>query len=308
MRTMTKWLWVGCLAGCSTTTVVTGDGSAVDAGPLVDAVVMGIDATFVPRDSTFPRDVSVVSPDTTVTIDAGPISCGAQAVSIALCPELLCDGLPRWYWSGDECFSIDCGACVGDDCGTSWNDVSSCRAAHATCRPELCRATGGDWLAIDSFCGDFTCDRAPDVACLVGQPACSCGPNRSFDPMRGCIEVECPPMPTRTEQELCAETGGTWTPNICCPTHCGTRCEADCAAPACACGPDSIFDAARGCVVASECLVHGVDEVVPFGHRCQRHLATCECGPSGCGETTCREPMCDRLDAGVDLCGASTRS
>jgi len=273
------------LVGCSDSHgLVEDDGGAAR----IDA--SGLDAGM-PVDAGSPRD-------------AGPRSaCGADDARAEVCPEAICDGLPLWYWSGDECFEIDCGACTGADCGRGVTSEAACLAAHASCEPALCRATDGEWRWWGEHCGHFVCGREPPVDCIVGMPACDCGPFRSFDPERGCFDdATCPVPEPVTDEHLCTVTGGTWS-NICCHTECGRYCDLDCAAPACDCGPGRIFEV-RGCVDRARCHEPLAGETCEGEARCQNGTVCCEqCGGAGCvGPATCKAPVCD-ADPTIDTCG-----
>lgn len=238
-------------------------------------------------------------------LDAGPRgTCDADDARAAVCPELLCDGIPRWYWNGDDCFWIDCGACEGTDCATRGAfSESECLAQHAGCEPALCRTTGGTWMWWAEECGHYQCGRPVDADCLVGMPVCDCGPDRIFDPGAGCVAVDCPTSPPRSRQQLCTDTGGSWDA-ICCDTTCGELCPLACASPACDCGPGRVMDDARGCIESAECHERSRGESCMGDARCEEGTICCEhCGGAGCaGPPTCVDPTCD-ADPHTDTCG-----
>lgn len=273
--------------------------------------LVGCPSTNSPDDGGTGRDASSLddahaTPDAFSPSDAGPVgTCDAMRVTRVRCAAL-CDGPDQWYWDGERCVRFDCGECVGDDCDLGVTSEAECQAAHATCEPELCRATGGAWLFWAEECQHYRCGRPQPADCLIGRPVCDCGPNRRFDPGVGCVtEGLCPDGPPSPET-LCTSTGGTWE-NVCCPSRCGVPCEAECLAPACTCGPLEIFDPARGCVDAVECHDGRMVEqtcTTDGRVRCADGLICCQrCGGAGCfGEPTCRVPTCDPTGE-LDVCG-----
>jgi hypothetical protein len=178
--------------------------------------------------------------------DAGPRDvCDPEDARRDPCPAALCDGPSRWHWDGEACVELDCGACVGADCATTGADsLAECEEAHAACKPQRCRATGGEWAWWAEACGDYRCGLPPPQVCLVGAPACNCGSGRSYDADAGCVaDPMCALVDPLPPDVLCARTGGTWAAT-CCSSVCGVACELDCAAMACSCGPLEIFDGA----------------------------------------------------------------
>lgn len=235
--------------------------------------------------------------------DAGVrTACTADDARAALCPEVLCDGLPRWYWNGDDCFMIDCGACEGTECDRGTGSRDACFAAHATCVPALCRTSGGSWLWWAEECGHYACGHAPPADCESGFPVCDCGTNRVFDPELGCVDMcgEVDPLP---RDVLCRSTGGTWG-NICCDAVCGQLCALACAGEACDCGAGKIFDAERGCIESAQCHDRRSGETCEGAARCETGTICCQrCGGAGCfGPPTCQAPLCD-TDPHTDECG-----
>lgn len=287
------------LAGCPSTTMLDGD-----AGPALDAAA-GQDTGAV-ADAPSQGDTGLAI-DAPSFLDAfrPPGDCTAMRVTEDSCGPL-CDGPNQWYWDGERCVEMDCGACRGEDCGLGVLSEAACRSAHAACVPELCRATGGEWLFWAEECHHYRCGVPQPAECLIGMPVCDCGPGNVFVDGEGCVAEGTCPDPLPSPEALCTSTGGTWE-NVCCPSHCGVPCAAQCLAPACTCGPLQIFDEARGCVDAAEC--HDgrmVDQTCSLDGnvRCASGLLCCQtCGGAGCfGEPTCRAPVCD--DTGrLDLCG-----
>lgn len=245
--------------------------------------------------------------DTGAPNDAGPApSCDAQDAQQVPC-SAICDGPDSFAWDGERCVQIDCGACTGSACGALPHSMAECQALHATCIPELCRSSGGEWRFYDSECRHYHCGQPQPAECLVGMPICNCGDGRSFDPARGgCfLDATCPDVDPLPPMELCEATGGTWATGICCNTVCGQHCDLDCVAPGCECGPLEVFDAIRGCVDAAQC-----HEITTPGAecndqlRCAGEMICCQhCTGAGC-ETTrhCQAPVCDS-DPNIDVCG-----
>lgn len=260
-----------------------------DAGRMNDGGPLEVDAAI--------RDAGM--------LDAGPRStCDADDAQAQICPAAVCDGLPRWYWNGDDCFSVDCGACIGADCARGVSSEAECLAAHASCVSALCRATGGEWRFWAEDCGHFVCGYAPPEDCEVGAPSCDCGAFRSFDPTRGCFDdTTCPVPEPVTREALCTSTRGTWG-GFCCDSVCGAGCPEPCAQPACDCGPGRIFEDARGCIESVRCHEPRREESCEGEARCEEGTICCEhCGGAGCfGPPTCEAPLCDD-DPDVDECG-----
>lgn len=284
------------LAGCSDSH----GRDELDAGPLPDSGAV-LDSS-APPDSGFPRD-SGFSPDSGLPPDAGPRgSCDAQLASSAVCPEVLCDGPSTWYWNGDSCFAIECGACEGADCGSGSGSEDGCMAAHASCEPALCTTSGGDWLWWAEECGHFSCGFPPPVDCILGMPVCDCGAGRSFEAGVGCVAADCPEVDPLPRNVACTSSGGTWAP-ICCDTVCGIPCAAACLADACDCGPGRVFDSLRGCIDATRCHEPLEGESCGPESRCEGSSICCaRCGGAGCFESTCTVPVCD-ADPHTDSCG-----
>ncbi len=264
------------------------------------------DSPFWTEDA--PRsDAPYWAPDAPVWVDAGPANdCSAQDAHEAVCPGAVCDGLDSYAWDGERCVPIDCGACMGTDCASLPRSQTICESNHASCIPEMCRATGGEWLFYAQECLPYQCGRPQPAECLVGMPVCNCGDGRSFDPARGgCFDdTTCPVVDPLPPEQLCGATGGAWTDGICCPSHCGEPCALACTAPACVCGPLQVFDAERGCVDDAAC------HVASFGGECSdqvrcpdRQLCCQSCTGAGCDPVRhCIAPVCD-ADPQTDTCG-----
>lgn len=246
-------------------------------------------------------DAGSVHPDAAVP---PPGACDAQDARAEVCPDILCDGPGTWHWRGDACFWIDCGACQGEDCDESWGSESECEAAHATCEATLCADTGGRWLWWVEECEHHVCAVAPPATCLVGRPVCDCGLFERFEPGVGCVPDDTCPIPEPvTREELCTGTGGTWGP-YCCDAVCGVRCDLECAALACDCGPGRVMDEARGCIDGARCHERLLGESCDHASRCESGTICCDaCGGAGCsGMPVCATPTCDD-DPLVDECG-----
>ena len=269
-----------------------------DSGPGVD------DASFF-RDAA-PTDASSIHDALNVLDSAMPPSCDAQDAHAMICPVSLCDGLDSWAWDGERCLRIDCGACVGADCRNLVHSQALCESNHASCEPELCRTSGGEWMFWAAECGNYHCGQPVPANCLVGRPACDCSNGRSFDVARGgCfVDPSCPAIFPPTARVMCTSSGGTWTPGICCATRCGQRCADPCAADACACGPLQVFDPVRGCIDDAACHVRTGGEVCSAQIRCADGLICCErCGGAGCDPVMhCQAPVCS-TDPNIDQCG-----
>ncbi len=283
------------LFGCPSSNSLAGDAG-------VDAASGAADAPVLPGLDAFSPGVDAFAPGA----DTGATSsCEAHRVTAEACRPL-CDGPDQWYWDGERCVRFDCGECVGEDCGLGVVSEAECASAHASCEPELCRATGGDWLFWAEECEHYRCGAPQLASCLIGRPVCDCGPGRVFDAAVGCVSEGTCPDPLPSPEALCRATGGAWE-NVCCPSHCGVPCAAACAALACTCGPFEVFDDTRGCVESSEC--HDgrmVDQTCTTEGvvRCADGLICCQdCGGAGCfGEPTCRAPTCDPSGM-LDVCG-----
>lgn len=251
------------------------------------------------------EDAGAAAPDAFFVLDAGFAgTCEADDARRELCPDAFCRAAPRWYWNGDDCFPIECGACVGADCDVRGaGSEAECLAAHASCESVQCRATGGEWHWWGEECGHFVCGRAPARDCLVGGPFCDCGPWRSFGPS-GCFDDMCPTEEPVTRETLCTNAGGTWS-GICCDTVCGEYCPLACAEMACDCGPGRVFDEARGCVESVRCYERAAGESCDGQTRCEAGTICCDgCEGPGCtGAQACRAPVCDG-DPNTDACGA----
>lgn len=230
-------------------------------------------------------------------------SCAPQDAREIICPSFVCDDVGAWYWSGDRCEYMACGACEGTDCGAGALTEGQCVGVHASCVPSLCRATSGDWLFWARECGHFVCGSPVPAICEVGFPVCDCGLTRVFDPLLGCVEGMCGEIDPLAHDILCTSTGGNWDA-ICCDTVCGQRCELPCAAPACDCGPMRVFDPVRGCIEAVRCFERRAGETCGPGARCETGTICCQsCGGAGCfGDPICRAPVCDS-DPHTDQCG-----
>jgi hypothetical protein len=295
------FLFAWSIAGCS-------EWHGVDSAPdayMVHSIVQPTDASRGSDGGLVSGDAWVAPRDAFIAPDAAASSCAAQDAHEMICSTTLCDGLDSWAWDGERCARIDCGACVGADCASLARMPDACAAEHASCIPQLCRATGGEWLFWAEECGHYHCGEPSPADCLVGMPVCDCGNGRSFDPSRGCFDdPSCPQVDPVPPMALCTSTGGTWTPGICCSTRCGQPCAAACANDACACGPLQVFDSIRGCIDDAACHVAGVDQVCDAQVRCADGLICCErCGGAGCDPVMhCLNPVCS-TDPNIDRCG-----
>jgi hypothetical protein len=273
-------LLVVLLPGCPDSHGTTGDAGR-DA-PATDSPFVYLDSAAI--DASTPLDAPL------------PAECGAAEVTVNPCPMFLCDALPLWYWDGEQCFDVDCGACEGPHCGTAgFGSREECVAAHASCVPQLCRDTGGTWMFWAEECGHRICGNPGLAICESGEPVCDCGPYRVFDFERGCVEPDphCGVLPTRSREELCRATGGSWDA-ICCDSRCGELCPLACAGPACRCGPTQIFDEERGCIEATECFERETGETCDLPHqRCadRSNLCVPPCDGPGC-RATCEPLFC----------------
>jgi len=289
-----SWALGSVMAGCADShgtneTVDAGHESVVDGGGGFDDAPWFHDAYVVPADT-----------------GTMPGSCAPQDATEMACPGAICDGLDSYAWDGERCVRIDCGTCVGTDCNHLVLSQSACEANHASCIPEMCRATGGEWLFYADECQHYRCGQPQPAECLVGMPVCNCGDGRSFDPLRGgCFDDStCPEVDPLPRETLCTSSGGTWTAGICCDSHCGHPCDLACAGPACVCGELQVFDPIRGCVDDAQCHVRATGEDCGPQVRCEDGLLCCQhCGGAGCDPTmTCTAPVCDN-DPNIDTCG-----
>jgi hypothetical protein len=218
-----------------------------------------------------------------------------------------CDGPSRWYWDGERCREVGCGACEGADCAGGYGGFEACVAAHAGCAPSLCRDTFGTWRWWEQGCGPYQCGFPAPQDCETGGPVCDCGLGRSWQDKVGCVDdPSCPAVDPLPPDQLCVATGGAWGPT-CCDSACGAPCGDDCTSDACTCGPMEIFDAVRGCVTAARCFERVTGETCDGGARCDDGSRCCQaCGGAGCeGPSTCIPPVCDD-DPATDACGNNT--
>ena len=259
-------------------------------------------------DASRPLSDALTLPDTFIPgADAGAVSCEPMRASASVCPGAICDGPDSVIWDGEQCVQVDCGTCIGEDCGRAYRTMAECTAAQRGCVPQLCRATGGDWLFWAEECVHRNCGRPVPATCIVGMPVCDCGPRSNFDPLRGCVpDVGCERDGMPTPEYLCTNSGGTWE-NVCGPSHCGVASPLACTQPACTCGRFEVWDALRGCVESSECRINrpaGDTCAVDGDIRCGSGLICCQsCGGAGCfGDPTCRMPTCDPSGM-IDVCG-----
>jgi hypothetical protein len=289
------------VAGCSESHMMGAD----DAGTArTDGGAHSTDAPFFAPDAC--RCDAGAPPDSGLGPDGGVFSCDVDDARGETCPDAVCDGPDSYAWDGERCFRIDCGTCGGSDCGTLAHSEAECLARHASCVPEQCRATGGEWLFFTEECEHYRCGQPQLASCLVGMPVCDCGSGRSWVEGVGCADdPACPEVDPLPPETLCPATGGTWTNGICCHTTCGQLCDLPCAAPGCVCGPLEVFDAIRGCVPAAECFEREVGETCGFaGTRCGEGVLCCQrCGGAGCDpDMICQPPVCD-ADPTIDECG-----
>jgi len=236
--------------------------------------------------------------------DEGYDSLAACEAAHAACDAVLCEGSGGVWHPGHfcgPCGHFDCGVpsalgcCApGCDCGVGRGFVSGggCREDPG-CTPEhACRATGGIWYPDSScYCG-FTCGVANDCEACVD--SCDCGPNATFDRIRGCVDdARCPAI---TEQQLCEVTGGSWHlgDTWCGHFDCGQPSHDGCFAPGCDCGFFGRFDLAEGCRFEPSCALGSVGAFCAgwgSGSTCRPGLVCCaSCGGPGC--LSCREPCC----------------
>ncbi|MBX3273809.1 MAG: hypothetical protein KF729_26330 [Sandaracinaceae bacterium] len=240
--------------------------------------------TLLPDAGTPARRDAGARPDAGV---AAP--CDAEDAREDLCPAALCDGPGSIHWDGERCVLVDCGACIGEDCPRGWPSLEACEAAHASCEPVQCRATGGEWRFWAEECEHWECGRPQPVACILGRPVCDCGPRMRFDAAAGgCVMALCPEVEPRTRDQLCADTGGRWGP-LCCHSECGQGCPDPCAAGACDCGPFRVFDEVRGCLEATRCFEPGVGEACDGRARCATG-AICDPATGTCARPACTWP------------------
>jgi hypothetical protein len=237
-------------------------------------------------------------------LDAGMASCEPDDAHPILCPDLLCDGPPTWHWDGESCLAIECGACEGADCDRGSSSREICVATHAACDAALCLETGGTWKWWAEQCGHDICGQVPLESCLIGRPACACGPSSRFEPLVGCVhDGTCGIPEPGTPEQLCGWTGGTWG-SFCCHTECGERCGDDCTSPACDCaGPREVFEPGRGCVESASCWSRTLGQSCDETTRCPASTLCCRtCSGAGCFDPSCRVPVCDG-DEHTDICG-----
>jgi hypothetical protein len=232
-------------------------------------------------------------------------SCRVLDAQPIICPPSSCDGPPTFFWDGARCFPIGCGECEGADCERGYDSSAECEDAHGECDASLCRATGGDWLFSELYCGHHECGRPGPSICETPTPACNCGATRNFVFGIGCLADDAcpPPDPSVDPAGLCTSSGGTWE-EVCCPSTCGVPCGAECLAPACTCGPLQIWDELLGCTDSSTCMERGEGEVCTTSTRCGDGMICCQhCGGPGClPDLTCERPTCDS-DPTIDICG-----
>lgn len=235
--------------------------------------------------------------------DSGVVSCDAQDVRAVACSEFECDGPPTFHWNGDSCEPIECGACEGTDCMRGFSSLAACTSAHATCEATICRETEGTWLWWVQECLHRVCGQRTPADCELPAAVCDCGTERTFDPALGCVPDDCPEIDPLPRETLCTTTGGTWG-DFCCDSICGERCGDACVAPACDCPALQIFDAAFGCVDATECYERRIGQTCAPGiARCEAGSICCEhCGGAGCFGANCQVPLCDD-DELIDMCG-----
>lgn len=173
--------------------------------------------------------------------------------------ELLCQD------SGGEWLPTSCGDWVcgepplcqaiipGCNCGPGQIFVrgSGCRASDDCETPDpnaaLCADSGGTWDP--NSCGHYTCGRFPECDAII--PGCDCGPNRNFDPERGCYEDRL--CANQGAQTLCEETDGRWDDGSCGHYVCGMRPTCRALIPGCDCLAGRVFDEDLGCVADDEC-------------------------------------------------------
>jgi hypothetical protein len=161
-------------------------------------------------------------------------------------------------WWAEECGHYECGFPVPATClvgapacdcgldrafvaGVGCRIVPDCGAIDPLPEDELCAATGGSW---ENICCHTECGVPCPLPCI--SPACNCGPDRVFDPVRGCVvDVSCM---ERTSGETCNERSRCEGGTICCQSCGGAGCFGDpiCSYPVCdddpfidECGNDS---------------------------------------------------------------------
>lgn len=227
---------------------------------------------------------------------AAPLRCGPRsdpcaAQELVVSPCFACDDVTGAYWDGHECRPLSCN-CNGPDCGRTYPSIEACRSAHASCAPELCRATEGRWLREPRYCVPTVCGRDP-TDCGVGRPSCHCGPARRWVEGEGCVEGTCAVADAR---ELCVNSGGRWEA-VCCPSECGVPCGDDCTALACTCPVTDIWDPRHGCVRSEACL-----DAPAIGAPCDPNRRD-PCDPSsvcceGLSGYRCEQPFCDEGHVG----------
>lgn len=234
--------------------------------------------------------------------DAAVATCDALDARPISCPDFICDEPDRWYWNGDECRPIACGACEGEDCERGMFSREACEIAHAECDATLCRETDGEWMWWVQECGHRICGLPTLADCVIGTPVCNCGPTATFVPGMGCMPDECPEIDPLPPEDLCASTGGEWG-GFCCHSVCGERCADACVNPACHCPALQVFDAALGCIDSARCYDRSAGETCEPEARCEAGTICCQnCGGAGCFGSECRAPLCDD-DPDIDMCG-----
>ena len=297
-----RWGFVFALSALCLACVVAGCGRShgIDPADMARDSMARLDAGSVPSDASrsidAPRPVDAPSaPDPTTP----PNSCSPANARPLLCPDIDCDAGPSWFWNGDSCVPMECGACVGEDCNMGASTQEQCERDHASCEASLCRNTGGIWRWWDNECG-YWCGR-PDGDCEDVGPTCDCGLFGSFDPSMGCVPDDCPVPEPVSQQELCEGTGGTWGA-FCCDSVCGTPCPLFCAELACDCGPGREF-LDTGCRQTARCFERQLNESCDESSRCAPGTICCSrCTDDNCRPATCQPPTCSH-DGTTDFCG-----
>lgn len=218
----------------------------------------------------------------------------AHAYFCALCPDL---EPPGWAWDGEACVSLavlsgSCG-CDGSDCDSLYESEASCRAAHATCFRELCRATGGTYLP--ESCGSRCGHEPEECAALRPVPDCQCEVGKTFDGVRGCVDD-----PSCDRRDSCLATGGELSASsdsICGAQNdfCGFGTEC------CLCGPRESYDEATGCTRDARCRQTDAELCTATGgtydpttcgdaHCGERSLLACATGGCDCGPRSIFSP------------------
>ncbi len=247
-------------------------GSDPDAGTATACDAQRADAQVCPAALCDGPDLWYWSGDHCFSITCGACmgeDCGSGAETESACmaahascqPALCQTSGGTWMWWAEECGHYVCGEPAPVDClvgypvcdcgpgrrfdtSTGCVDDTSCPVVDPLPNDALCASTGGTW---DAICCNTVCGQPCDLACA--EMACDCGPMRSFDPVRGCIDdVRCH---ERLEGETCTEASRCEAGTICC-MHCGgAGCTGDptCQAPACDNGPD--YDACGNCTTCA---------------------------------------------------------